>query len=73
MKVGQGRDFYRIRDMTEEDIELVHAAFVAPMNSEIQRRAAERWLNDFNMLGRARRRQGHSVATHTSRRPACNK
>lgn len=55
MKVGQQKGFYRVRDMTDQDIALVHAAFVAPMNSEIQKRAAERWLTDFNMLGRIRR------------------
>ncbi|WP_372530492.1 DUF4238 domain-containing protein [Xanthomonas sp. NCPPB 3005] len=55
MKVGQERDFYRVRDMTDEDVTLVHGAFIAPMNSEIQRRSAERWLSDFNALGRIRR------------------
>ncbi|WP_349998767.1 DUF4238 domain-containing protein [Stenotrophomonas lacuserhaii] len=55
MNVGQEKDFYRVRDMTDQDIALVHAAFVAPMNREIQRRAAERWLTDFNMLSRIRR------------------
>lgn len=55
MNVGQQKDFYRVRDMTDQDIALVHAVVVAPMNSEIQKRAAERWLTDFNMLGRFRR------------------
>lgn len=55
MKVGQERDFYRVRDMTDEDVALVHRAFIAPMSSEIQKRAAKRWLNDFNALGRIRR------------------
>lgn len=55
MKVGQEKDFYRVRDMTDEDIAIVHAAFIAPMNSDIQKQAAERWLSDFNALGRIRR------------------
>jgi hypothetical protein len=40
--------------MTDDDVALVHAAFIAPMNSDIQKRAAERWLSDFNALGRIR-------------------
>lgn len=56
MKVGQERDFYRVQDMTDADIALIHAALVAPMNHEIQRIAAERWISEFNFL-RGMRRQ----------------
>ncbi|WP_454830933.1 DUF4238 domain-containing protein [Pseudoxanthomonas wuyuanensis] len=55
MKVGQERDFYRIQDMTDGDIALIHAALIAPMGHEIQRRAAERWILEFNRLRDLRR------------------
>ncbi len=55
MKVGQERDFYRIRDMTDTDIALIHAVLVAPMGSEIQRKAAEMWLVEFDRLRLVRR------------------
>jgi hypothetical protein len=50
MNVGQERDFYRILDMTDEDIAMVRAAVIAPMANEIQRKSAERWLTDFDRL-----------------------
>jgi hypothetical protein len=56
MNVGQERDFYRIQDMTDVDIALVHAALVAPMSHEIQRAAAEQLMFDFNILRGVRRR-----------------
>lgn len=55
MNVGQERDFYRIRDMTDEDIALIHAVFVAPMGTDVQRQSAERWLVEFNRLSVMRR------------------
>lgn len=56
MKVGQERDFYRIQDMTDEDIALIHAVCVAPMGSPLQRKAAERWIFEFNRVREIRRR-----------------
>lgn len=55
MKVAQQRDFYRMRDMTEEDIALIHAAFIAPMVHQVQRESAERWIEVFTQLTRARK------------------
>lgn len=55
MKVGQERDFYRIQDMTDEDIALIHAVCVAPMEQPIQRKAAEKWIFEFNRLREIRR------------------
>lgn len=58
MNVGQERDFYRVLDMTDEDIALVRAVVIAPMANEIQRRSAERWLIEFDRLRTIRKKLG---------------
>lgn len=50
MKVAQEKDFYRLREMTREDISLIHASFVAPMTNPMLRKLAEDWLVAFDSI-----------------------
>lgn len=50
MKVGQERDFYRIREMTDEDIAFVHATFIAPMNNPNLQKLVEQWIVHFDRV-----------------------
>jgi len=56
MKVGQERDFYRIREMTESDVAWVKASLVDPMRPPELRHAAGQWLAVFATIGGLRRK-----------------
>lgn len=55
MNVGQERDFYRIAEMTDEDVALVRAALVVPIRNQLLKELAEQWLQAFEQVRQMRR------------------
>lgn len=54
MKIGQERDFYRMHEMTEADIALIRATFIAPMGNPLLREMSEQWIGVFDHIRKMR-------------------
>lgn len=50
MKVAQQRDFYRLEEMTDDDIHKLMKLIVEPMNSPLLRQASVEWIRMFDQL-----------------------
>ena len=64
MVVGQEKDFYRIREMTDADVAMLRAAFISPLSSPRLREAAEGWIGVFDrvrLMRRSLEEQGHDA------------